>query len=517
MVVRTEDSKEAELGIELGELGTTVVAMLQIVPGRDVEAESMALAQLFGHHHAVSGDNRLATSDGGGFAPYASVVTDFANHLGQVRGNDLLAGGEGDDTLVGDDLTIVEHSFEFDAARMADAEALTRDLLDISDDFSDLIHEQYRLLSGLGSSDGQDTVLVDQVFEVGKDSLDGGEGNDVLIGDDSTLQAASFVVPVGLAFDFRLLIEGVSDAGDEIAHGVLDLIHLEHHLRDVTVLGLPDEQVERHIDHVLMGNDEILGGVGNDLIVGDALVTRSATVRLVAGGTAVQNGMQDAWHDDDWKDLGEEGELCQQFDFRHPENGVDPVRVGSDQIDGGLGNDLVFGDSLASITSTLQRASGILDADYDTARSDAWKALERLTMLTDTAADWLAFQDPGAGTAADAEFDDGDDLAGAEGDDILFGQDGEDIISGGDGDDWLIGGADKDVLDGGEGDDTLRSGEDSSSALREAVAARQVDWEGAFTSFGQSFSPFGVDATKLKSTGHLPGYLVLSEKNEETV
>jgi hypothetical protein len=60
-------------------------------------------------------------------------------------------------------------------------------------------------------------------------------------------------------------------------------------------------------------------------------------------------------------------------------------------------------------------------------------------------------------------------------------------------------------------------GENSSEALREAVAARQIDWEAAFTSFGQSFSPFGVDSTKLKSMGNLPGFLVLSEKNEETV
>jgi 6-phosphogluconolactonase (cycloisomerase 2 family) len=523
LVVPTEDSAEAALGIELGESGTLIVPMLRVVPGRGPNTESL-LPHMFGYLDAIPADNRLATTGGGGFVPYASALTDFANHLGQVRGNDLLAGGEGDDTLVGDDLIIVDRSVQFGAETMARAEEITRSLLDLSDDFSDLIHQQYRLLADpehcedlallllvLQSVFGDDgTAVVDQVFETGGDSLDGGNGNDVLVGDDATLLSATFIVPVELAFDFRLFVEGVSDAADEIVHGVLDLVRLGHRLREATVPG------EHHLDHVLLGNDQILGGAGNDLIVGDALVTHSVTLRLVAGGTAVRDGRKDAWQDDDWKDCTVADALWKLLDF-HRHDGIGPIRVGADQIDGGQGNDLVLGDGLGSITSTLQRASGIPDADYEYARCDALKAQERLTTLTDTAASWLAFQEPGWGTGADAGFDAGDDLDGAQGDDILFGQDGDDVVSGGDGDDWLIGGADKDVLDGGAGDDELKSGHNNSSALREAVAAVQVNWQGSFSHFGQPFSPFGVNGTKLGSTGHLPGFLVLSAKKEEVV
>jgi Ca2+-binding RTX toxin-like protein len=388
---------------------------------------------------------------------------------------------------------------------MARAEQITRSLLDLSDDLSDLIHQQYRLLAdpehcedlallllvlqSLFNDDG--TVVVDHVFEIGSDAIDGGNGNDVLVGDDATLLSATFIVPVGLAFDFKLFVEGVSDAADEIVHGVLDLVRLEHRLRGASVPG------EHHLDHVLLGNDQILGGAGNDLIVGDALVTHSVTLRLVAGGAAVRDGRKDAWQDDDWKDFTVEDLLWKLLDLHHHHD-IDPVRVGADRIDGGMGDDLVFGDGLGSITSTLQRASGIPHADYAYARSDALKALERLATLADTAAS-------------------GDNLDGAQGNDILFGQDGDDVMSGGDGDDWLIGGADQDVLDGGAGDDELKSGHHNSRALREAVAAVQINWEGAFSRFGQPFLPFGVNATKLGSTGHLPGFLVLSQKKEEIV
>jgi hypothetical protein len=110
-----------------------------------------------------------------------------------------------------------------------------------------------------------------------------------------------------------------------------------------------------------------------------------------------------------------------------------------------------------------------------------------------------------------------DNIFGNDGNDILFGEDGADVVSGGIGDDWLIGGADKDILDGGAGDDIVKNGEDRSRKLQEAVAARQIDWEDSFSGFGQTFVPFGVNGSKLKSVAHMADYLVVTERNEETL
>ncbi len=81
------------------------------------------------------------------------------------------------------------------------------------------------------------TLVVDDTFTVGADTLDGDDGNDVLIGDDSVLVETTVHVQVGTAANFERFVEGVADAGDELAHAVLDLKHLEHHLRDEVVLG----------------------------------------------------------------------------------------------------------------------------------------------------------------------------------------------------------------------------------------------------------------------------------------
>ena len=532
-VVATDVSREAEAGIELGVSGTTVVPMIQVSPGREINAEMMLLPHLFGYQHPLPQANDLATTDGGLLRPYVSVVTDFANHLDQIRGNDVLSGGDGDDTLVGDDLVVVDRVIELNAANMANAEAVTRDLLDISDDFSDLVHEQFRLLGDLEDLDKRlkyDAVVIDQVFLVGADSLDGGQGNDVLVGDDNTMLTTTFVTPTDLAFSFRLFVEGVSDAGREIAHALLDLSYLEHRMRDEVTLRPHDdhfhEELERHLDHVLMGNDTILGGGGNDFIIGDALVTRSTTVRVTAGGLPVHDGKKDAWQDDDWKEKSEgEKALLKALEFHHRDDKLDPIRVGADHINGGTGDDLAFGDSFASTSSRLERGEGITDSDYEDVKGDAKKAIERLMMLTDTNSYWLAFQDPGRvdhkgndhwpDDKPDVEFDNGDSMLGDDGDDILFGQDGEDVIEGDDGDDWLIGGKDKDELEGGTGDDTEKSGDEKSKSLLEEIASRQIDWEASFSGFGQSFSPFGADGAKLKNGKHLDDFLVLSEKSED--
>lgn len=64
--------------------------------------------------------------------------------------------------------------------------------------------------------------------------------------------------------------------------------------------------------------------------------------------------------------------------------------------------------------------------------------------------------EPGVGgTAAARGGDDGEEIDGGAGDDILSGEAGNDRITGGDGDDILSGGAGADTLAGGDGDDLL--------------------------------------------------------------
>ena len=486
--------------------GTVVVPTVQTIPGATLNAVASVLPYVFGY----GANSLLPAADGGvAFLVYASVVTDFGHHLAQVRGNDILGGGDGNDTLVGDDQMVLARSLSFDNASMARAEVLTRGLLDVADDFSDLVHRQFDLLDTHDHDYHHDDgiLVVDQVFKIGADELDGGDGNDVLIGDDNQLIEPSFMLPVGLAGDFERFVEGITDAGDELAHGVLDLGELDHHLREVVVL-VPHEnhfheRVEHHVDIVALGNDMIAGGNGDDLIVGDAFIVRTPGVTLVAGGSTSNYGADDAWQDDDWKDkygLDDWAWKHHDHDGDDEWSAASGIKVGADTLSGGAGADLIWGDNLALVTTAVKRGVGLGSGDFDNARGATEDGLEGLAQLADSATYWLPLQggehhhhhhDHWYHDAGNYRFDNGDDISGGDGDDIAFGQDGDDTLSGDAGNDWLVGGEGKDELDGGTGWDKLKYDSDESNGLQSAVASRMINWNDSFKNYGLPIAPFG--------------------------
>ncbi|MFN3356830.1 MAG: tandem-95 repeat protein, partial [Pseudomonas sp.] len=126
--------------------------------------------------------------------------------------------------------------------------------------------------------------------------------------------------------------------------------------------------------------------------------------------------------------------------------------TGADNISGGSGNDILFGDL---ISYKGQEGSAALKAF----------AAEKLSTTVDHVDDRTLHQyitehvqDIGALASASNIYgtkDGGDTLIGNAGDDILFGQGGNDSLSGGAGNDILVGGKGNDILTGGAGADTF--------------------------------------------------------------
>ena len=107
----------------------------------------------------------------------------------------------------------------------------------------------------------------------------------------------------------------MADAADEIINGTLDLIYLEHRLRD-QIIQVPkgnkfESRVEHHVDAILMGNDLLTGGDGNDLIIGDDLVVRTPLVTVTPGGSVPhENDGHDEWRDAErWNERGRQASL----------------------------------------------------------------------------------------------------------------------------------------------------------------------------------------------------------------
>ncbi|EKP0280430.1 type I secretion C-terminal target domain-containing protein [Aeromonas bestiarum] len=121
---------------------------------------------------------------------------------------------------------------------------------------------------------------------------------------------------------------------------------------------------------------------------------------------------------------------------------------GSDRIDGGAGDDILFGDAIhfagingEGYAAIKQYVAGKLSAGSVT---DA----QVHDYITDHATD---FDQSSTNDKADV-------LIGGDGNDILFGQGGDDFLFGGAGNDILFGGSGNDTLYGESGNDTLYGG-----------------------------------------------------------
>ncbi|MGY3886833.1 VCBS domain-containing protein [Aeromonas aquatica] len=120
---------------------------------------------------------------------------------------------------------------------------------------------------------------------------------------------------------------------------------------------------------------------------------------------------------------------------------------GADRIDGGAGDDILFGDAL--------HFAGIAGEGYAAVKSYVAAQLGRDVLDADV---HRYIQEHAADFDQSANNDKADVLLGGEGNDILFGQGGDDFLYGGAGNDILFGGSGNDSLFGEAGNDTLYGG-----------------------------------------------------------
>jgi len=372
---------------------------------------------------------------------------------------------------------------------MESAFHLTWDLHAAFDEFGDLIH---RLDQKVGDADGrypcysQEKVIVDQTFRLGNDELDGGAGNDLMVGDDMTVMAPSFVVPADLVDDLHHLVHDLQEAGDEANWALHELDEIAHDLRDVIVAVKQGKrvqyQLEHHIDRIVVGNDLLFGGDGNDVMVGDNWTSVAPRITVTPGGPPAP-GHHDSWHHKPghphgWFDGGHD-----HHDHNDHNDGPGDVWiVGNDTMDGGLGNDLMFGDSVVIAAPVMAFAPEVSGRNFCAARREVEGLLEDFVEIGQNQPighGWF-HHDHHHHDFGDHLTGGNDTLLGGDGDDILFGQGGDDTLRGGAGNDWLIGGGGKDTLDKGTGKDKISSGNDNSKVLREKVQTRLIDWTDAY-------------------------------------
>ncbi|SDM70635.1 Hemolysin-type calcium-binding repeat-containing protein [Pseudomonas antarctica] len=123
---------------------------------------------------------------------------------------------------------------------------------------------------------------------------------------------------------------------------------------------------------------------------------------------------------------------------------------GADTINGGDGNDIIFGD-LVSFSGITGEGYNALQAFVAQKTGVAVSAVTTSNVHQYVTEHYADFDVSGA-------KDGNDTLLGGAGDDILFGQGGNDTLDGGKGNDILLGGTGNDTLIGGQGNDILIGG-----------------------------------------------------------
>lgn len=159
-------------------------------------------------------------------------------------------------------------------------------------------------------------------------------------------------------------------------------------------------------------HDTLLGGAGDDRLRGD-----------------FDGAAGDGAEGDDWIEGGGGNDTLYG-------DGADGGEGGADTILGGTGDNLIWGDG-------GDGAEGRSDSLIGGPGSD--------TILGHTGSDYLS-----GGTGGDNVLIGGRD--GSEGDDTLVGGPGNDVLSGGEKNDSLVGGGGRNILVGGAGEDTIAGG-----------------------------------------------------------
>jgi Ca2+-binding RTX toxin-like protein len=315
----------------------------------------------------------------------------------------------------------------------------------------------------------------------GDDTLEGGTGNDTLDGGSGSDTAA-------YAYRASALVATLASSGT------------------VTInVGSGDTDV-------LIAIENVLGGSGNDTLVGDAAVNRLAGWSgddLLSGGG--DNDNLDGGAGVDTADYGyATGALTATLDGAGTATvvagtGDTDTLISIENVVGGSGHDVLFGDGGANGLNggggndtlrggagndLLDGASGNDTADYGYLAAGA--ALSATLNAATTVI--LAVGDADTDTLVSIE-----NVSGGGGNDWLTGDGGGNRITGGAGNDILSGGAGNDFLSGGSGDDIL-AGDDGDDSLSGSAGVDTLSGGAGNDNFGTDADGFIVDYSYVTST-----------------
>jgi len=271
---------EGGAALAIGRFGSVIVPDAEILPQALSLFDPMldVVTDVSPELQAIALNDLLERADGASLHPYVLIVPEISRHADVLSGNDTIYGDGGNDEIYGDNLKGFTPPHEtlnrIDEARAKLNEAfgaMLAGLGNISLDFDMLDLGLNRVILGLEVS-------------IANDWINGGAGNDTIVADDgfivtpagtrSALDPAHFQSDALDRYNFLRDVEQMTIdfnfALQEADVQVLDALVADALTRNPDHKNFDKEDV-LHLAHpnFLFQNDTVIGGLGNDLIIGD--------------------------------------------------------------------------------------------------------------------------------------------------------------------------------------------------------------------------------------------------------
>ena len=338
--------------------------------------------------------------------PIAGIIPDVVHHIDVLPGNDTISGNGGDDFIVADNAnaysplitgfeTVEQNSNVIRVAEhtQASLERAMHSLGALSVDY-------------LQSVNG--TPNIEHDVEVAGDVVFGGSGNDQIHADDAMIVADAIKGIPTTNEDLSEAAHSVQNYLNDIEHVATDFEYVtfeaHYHVLD-TLRDTGPATATNDMHDLYIGNDEVEGGDGDDVITGD----HAAILTSIADGQAFDsNSISSQFDATTWNDVSNslhsaasnhQSQLANHAAAHHnqlnrsfttaeinsmPEDFEFDRWIGDDKIDGDAGADLIIGDFGAYAFPILDTAPITVDEQQ--------QANENVDELTSGWTDWLQQQ-----------------------------------------------------------------------------------------------------------------------------
>ncbi|MGB8170672.1 MAG: PKD domain-containing protein, partial [Chthoniobacteraceae bacterium] len=381
---------------ELAVGGSVIVPSITMQPlefGSTLPRLNLVSNQAFGDLAAADG---LRRTDGATTMPLLSFVPDVINHADALPGNDIIDGGAGADTIYADDFAITLPLF----TGLAAVDSALADVQSAVVAVNSALHAlslDYELLQHLiGGSTGPHDI------RIGNDTILGGDGEDTIAGDNALITIPFAAGTPGGSADFTTsalrfhsflrdleyvagdFVNATQEAHLGVLRALIDDSVAKNPARDPK---LSPAVIDPNFHHLFIGNDNIDGGFGNDVITGDQTVTVIAvlpgrdyskvanalgvTATVLSDTNAALSTQQTlrgaeltyhrATHVGDWSDRTPDTAdlrlIPAVFEY--------DLDTGNDTVRGGAGNDLLIGDQSVFILPLVTTARTPVQSEVD--------------------------------------------------------------------------------------------------------------------------------------------------------